>query len=104
MDELGWLVTDAIEGNARRGSANAINCYLDRDIDELMTRTRHRSAPAHQGKNPSARCVFNRPRRDLVRRDGVLREPDRGVPDLLAIAFYVVVYTIMLKRMYRRTS
>ena len=34
----GWLVVwTLIGGTLAAGSANAINCYLDRDIDELMT-------------------------------------------------------------------
>ena len=35
-------------GTLAAGSANAINCYLDRDIDLLMTRTRRRPLPPHQ--------------------------------------------------------
>ena len=47
--EWGWLVLwTMIGGTLAAGSANAINCYLDRDIDELMTRTRRRPLPAHQ--------------------------------------------------------
>jgi heme o synthase len=80
------------------GSANAINCYLDRDIDLLMARTRRRPLPAHQVE-PERAVVF-----------GVVL----GVVSfalmawsvnllaafltLLAIAFYVVVYTMLLKR------
>jgi len=42
-----WLtVWTLIGGTLAAGSANAINCYLDRDIDELMTRTRRRPLPA----------------------------------------------------------
>ncbi len=87
-------------GSLAAGSANAINQYLDRDIDLLM------SAPV------AARCP---PRRRARARDGVR---DRlGVISiaimawsvnlvaafltLLAIAFYVVVYTIILKRTTR---
>jgi protoheme IX farnesyltransferase len=87
-----------VGGTLAAGSANAINCYLDRDIDELMARTRRRPLPAHQ-VDPANAVVF-----------GLLL----GVVSfavlawfvnllsaflaLLAIAFYVVVYTIMLKR------
>ena len=53
-----WLtVWTLIGGTLAAGSANAINCYLDRDIDELMTRTRRRPLPAHQ-VDPQRAVVF----------------------------------------------
>ena len=95
----GWLVVwTLIGGTLAAGSANAINCYLDRDIDELMARTRRRPLPAHQVE-PERAVVF-----------GVALGIVSFVVmawfvnllaaylTLLAIAFYVVVYTIMLKR------
>ena len=95
----GWLVAwTLIGGTLAAGSANAINCYLDRDIDELMARTRRRPLPAHQVE-PERAVVF-----------GVALGIVSFVVmawfvnllaaylTLLAIAFYVVVYTIMLKR------
>ena len=87
-----------IGGTLAAGSANAINCYLDRDIDLLMMRTRRRPLPAHQVE-PERAVVF-----------GVVLGVISFVVmawfvnllaaflTLLAIAFYVVVYTIMLKR------
>ena len=95
----GWLALWTLVGGAlAAGSANAINCYLDRDIDELMARTRRRPLPAHEV--PPANAVafgialgvaafatlayfVNLPAAFLA---------------LLAIAFYVVIYTLMLKR------
>ena len=94
-----WLVLwTMIGGTLAAGSANSINCYLDRDIDLLMTRTRRRPLPAHEVE-PERAVVF-----------GILL----GVISfavmawfvnllaafltLLAIAFYVVVYTMILKR------
>ena len=87
-----------IGGTLAAGSANAINCYLDRDIDGLMTRTRRRPLPAHQVA-PERAVIF-----------GV----GLGIVSffvmawfvnllaafltLLAIGFYVVVYTMLLKR------
>ena len=36
-----------IGGTLAAGGANAINMYVDRDIDDLMRRTRHRPLPRH---------------------------------------------------------
>jgi len=97
--DWGWRVAwTLIGGTLAAGSANAINCYLDRDIDELMTRTRRRPLPAHQVE-PERAVVF-----------GIVL----GIASfalmawtvnllaafltLLAIGFYVVVYTMLLKR------
>ena len=95
----GWLVAwTLVGGTLAAGSANAINCYLDRDIDELMARTRRRPLPAHQVE-PERAVVFG-----IVL--GVISfavmayfvNLVAAFLTLLAIGFYVVVYTIMLKR------
>jgi protoheme IX farnesyltransferase len=94
-----WLtVWTLIGGTLAAGSANAINCYLDRDIDELMVRTRRRPLPAHQ-VDPERAVVFG-----LIL--GVISfvvlawfvNLLAAFLALLAIAFYVVVYTIVMKR------
>ena len=85
-------------GSLAAGSANAINQYLDRDIDLLMVRTRRRPLPAHDVP-PENAVVFG-----IVL--GVIAiammaffvNLVAAFLTLLAIAFYVVVYTIMLKR------
>jgi protoheme IX farnesyltransferase len=94
-----WLTLwTLVGGTLAAGSANAINCYLDRDIDELMVRTRRRPLPAHQ-VDPERAVVFGL----------VLGVASFAVLAwfvnllaaflaLLAIAFYVVVYTIVMKR------
>jgi heme o synthase len=98
IDWLGLVVWTMVGGTLAAGSANAINCYLDRDIDFLMARTRRRPLPAHEVE-PERAVVF-----------GILL----GVVSfavmawfvnlvaafltLLAIAFYVFVYTLLLKR------
>jgi len=87
-----------IGGTLAAGSANAINCYLDRDIDELMARTRRRPLPAHEVE-PANAVVFG-----IVL--GVVSVALMAYfvnllaafLTLLAIAFYVVVYTMLLKR------
>ncbi len=85
-------------GTLAAGSANAINCYLDRDIDLLMARTRRRPLPAHQVE-PANAVVFG-----IVL--GVVSFAVltlfvnllSAFLALLAIAFYVVIYTMLMKR------
>jgi heme o synthase len=94
-----WLVVwTLVGGSLAAGSANAINCYLDRDIDELMARTRRRPLPAHEVP-PENAVVFG-----IVL--GVISfavlayfaNLPAAFLALLAIAFYVLVYTLVLKR------
>jgi protoheme IX farnesyltransferase len=38
-----WLIiTVLVGGTLAAGAANALNCYIDRDIDQLMRRTKRR--------------------------------------------------------------
>ncbi len=94
-----WLVVwTMVGGTLAAGSANAINCYLDRDIDLLMTRTRRRPLPAHEVE-PERAVIFG-----IVL--GIISfalmawfvNLLAAFLTLLAIAFYVVVYTMVLKR------
>jgi protoheme IX farnesyltransferase len=92
------VVWTLIGGTLAAGSANAINCYLDRDIDELMARTRRRPLPAHQIE-PERAVAFGIAL-------GILSfalmawtiNLLAAFLTLLAIGFYVVVYTMLLKR------
>jgi protoheme IX farnesyltransferase len=85
-------------GSLAAGSANAINCYLDRDIDLLMSRTRRRPLPAHE-VDPEHAVLFG-----FVL--GVISfavmawfvNLVAAFLTMLAIAFYVVIYTMLLKR------
>ena len=94
-----WLtVWTLVGGTLAAGSANAINCYLDRDIDLLMARTRRRPLPAHE-VDPDRAVVFGLILGALA--FGVLAVFVNLLAawlGMLAIAFYVVVYTIWLKR------
>ena len=97
-DWVGLVFWTMIGGTLAAGSANAINCYLDRDIDLLMTRTRRRPLPAHQVE-PERAVVFGIAL-------GVVSflvmvyfvNLIAAFLTLLAIGFYVVVYTMLLKR------
>ena len=95
---LGLTVWTLIGGTLAAGSANAINCYLDRDIDLLMARTRRRPLPAHE-VDPERAVVFGLVLGAIA--FAVLAffvNLLAAFLGLLAIAFYVVVYTIFLKR------
>ena len=94
-----WLVlATLVGGSLAAGAANAINMYLDRDIDEVMRRTRSRPLPAHQISPERALAfgfwlgafsfVFL----------GMTVNVLAATLSLAAIAFYVVVYTMWLKR------
>jgi protoheme IX farnesyltransferase len=94
-----WLILATLLGGmVAAGSANAINCYLDRDVDEVMRRTRRRPLPAHRipperalafGYALGAISFFF-----LAIAVNVLA----ATLALSAIAFYVFVYTMWLKR------
>ena len=95
------VATTLIGGTLAAGAANALNCYVDRDIDALMRRTAGRPLVG-TGMRPRNALVFG-----LVLAAvsvAVLWLTTNVLSALLAlgaIAFYVVVYTMLLKR---RTS
>jgi protoheme IX farnesyltransferase len=94
-----WLVTfTMLGGTLAAGSANAINCYLDRDIDLLMTRTRRRPLPAH-AVAPEDALAFGLALGVVAFAIlAFLVNLIAAFLTLLAIGFYVVVYTMLLKR------
>jgi protoheme IX farnesyltransferase len=95
----GWtLVATLVGGSLAAGSANTINCYVDRDIDEVMHRTRKRPLVRHEVA-PRSALIFGVVL--AVLSTGLLGFTTNWLSALLAdaaIAFYVFVYTIGLKR------
>ena len=94
-----WLVlATVLGGSVVAGGANAMNMYFDRDIDELMRRTRSRPVPAGEVE-PEKAAAFGM----VMGATGFLFM-DLAVNLLAAcltlgaFAFYVVVYTLILKR------
>jgi protoheme IX farnesyltransferase len=98
LPDLGLVVATLLGGAMAAGSANCLNCYIDRDIDQIMGRTQRRSLPS--GKvQPTHALIF-----------GIVL----GIASFLvlttlvnllsavlacsAILFYVFVYTLGLKR------
>lgn len=101
LPSLALVVATLVGGTLAAASANALNCWYDRDIDVLMHRTEGRPL-ARAAVTPASALVFG-----LVL--GLLAAVELAVTTNLlaaglaiaAITFYVVVYTMWLKR---RTS
>jgi len=102
--QVGWdipardLILLALSGAVASMGASALNHYFDRDIDSLMERTSRRPIPAHK---IAARkvliyglcmCVLS------IGSSWFLLNPYVAAMIFIGIVFYVVVYTIWLKR------
>ncbi len=94
-----WLVAATLLGGTlAAASANAINMYLDRDIDQVMRRTRHRPLPGHKiAPDDALRFGFALGAVAFAWL-AVVVNLMAAVLALSAIAFYVFVYTMWLKR------
>lgn len=98
---LGLVVATVLGGTLSAGSANALNCVYDADIDERMRRTRRRALPRHI-VSPRAALVFGLALGVVsTLLLWVLVNPLSAGLALAANVFYVVGYTMILKR---RTS
>lgn len=94
-----WLMLATVAGGAvAAGGANAMNCYFDRDIDGMMLRTQGRPIPSGQIE-PERAAVFG------ILLGGIGFVTLEAFANLLAasltlgaFAFYIVVYTLILKR------
>ena len=109
LADRGWpswrlVVATMVGGALAAGAANVFNCYVDRDIDQLMHRTERRPLPMGE-ITPRAALVFG----------GVLTVASltllTGFTTPLAAAltagsilYYSVVYTIFLKRHTRHST
>ncbi len=94
-----WLVVATLLGGmVAAGSANAINCYLDRDVDEVMRRTRRRPLPAHRIAPERALAFGYALGAISFFFLAIVVNVLAATLALSAIAFYVFVYTMWLKR------
>jgi protoheme IX farnesyltransferase len=101
LPSIGLLAATLAGGALAAGSANALNCYYDRDIDAIMMRTKNRPLN-HSLVSPRRALIFGFVLGALSLT--LLWLTTNALSAALAaaaIAFYVVVYTRLLKR---RTS
>ena len=92
------LAATIVGGAAASGGASALNHFFDRDIDELMRRTRRRPLPAH--RVPDEWAVGLGITLNIIA-FAVLALFANVLAASLAIAgtlFYILVYTLWLKR------
>ncbi|PSK96764.1 protoheme IX farnesyltransferase [Murinocardiopsis flavida] len=95
---LGIAAATLVFGTMSAASANAINCYIDRDIDQEMRRTRRRPVAMDQ-VTPRGAMTYG-----LVLAAAstigfaALVNWLSAALSLFAIGFYIFVYTMLLKR------
>jgi heme o synthase len=99
------IVVTLVGGALAAGSANTLNCYIDRDIDAVMKRTSRRPLVAHSGAGGrtaikpgealASGIVLGVASTLLL---GLLANWVAAVLADSAILFYVFVYTLGLKR------
>jgi len=105
----GWpswrlLLATMVGGALAAGAANVFNCYVDRDIDQLMHRTERRPLPMGE-ITPRAALVFG-----VVLTAASLALMSSATSLLAAgltagsIFYYAVIYTIVLKRHTRHST
>ncbi len=98
LPPLGLVLATLLGGTLAAGSANTVNCYLDRDVDMLMRRTEGR--PLVTGMvSPREALAFGWVLGALaVGWLAVTVNVLSAALALAAILFYVLVYTMGLKR------
>ncbi len=76
VPSLGLVAAVLVGGSLAAGAANALNCYLDRGIDELMRRTSRRPAAGAYGLAPGGAGLRPRARHcRRARHGGVHQRP-----------------------------
>jgi protoheme IX farnesyltransferase len=94
-----WLVLGTLVGGTlSAASANAFNCYIDRDIDRVMNRTKKRPLVTGELTDREALVFAWATGVVSVLWLGLLVNWFAAALSLGAILFYVFVYTLWLKR------
>jgi heme o synthase len=98
LPSLATVLWTMAGGYLAAGGAGAINCYLDRDVDALMSRTCHRAIPGRRLPPQSALrfglllCILSM----IIMYSAV--NPMSMLLTAGGIFFYLPIYTIWLKR------
>jgi protoheme IX farnesyltransferase len=94
-----WLVLWTLIGGAlSAGSAGAFNCYIDRDMDRVMKRTSKRPLVTGELTDREALTFAWLIGAASIVLLGLLVNWLSALLSLVAIMFYVLVYTLVLKR------
>ena len=94
-----WLVlATLVGGTLSAASANALNCYIDRDIDRVMKRTKNRPLVTGELSGGEALAFATVSGVVSIVWLGVFANWLAASLSLVAILFYVLVYTLVLKR------
>lgn len=98
LPPLPLVLATLVGGAMAAGSANSINCYIDRDIDQIMGRTQRRSLPAGKVQPGNALIFGIALGLGSFAVLGLFVNLLSAVLSFAAILFYVFVYTLGLKR------
>lgn len=101
LPPLGITVATLVGGTLAAGSANAFNQVIEKDIDELMQRTKRRPLVEKQLTSRESLIFATLVGILSLSIFWIFTTPLATFLTLFAIAYYVIVYTILLKR---RTS
>jgi len=101
LPPLGITVATLLGGTLAAGSANAFNQVIEKDIDELMQRTKRRPLVEKQLTSRESLIFATLVGIFSLSIFWIFTTPLATFLTLVAIAYYVIVYTILLKR---RTS
>jgi protoheme IX farnesyltransferase len=98
IPSVATMLVILVGGALAAGAANALNCYLDRDIDQVMRRTSRRPLPAHT-VSPRAALAFGLTLAVIsVALMAAFTNLLAAALTAAAIAYYDLVYTMWLKR------
>jgi heme o synthase len=92
------LLVTLLGGTLAASSANVFNCLIDRDIDLLMERTRRRPLPAGRIKPYQAALFATTLGISSFVVLALFANLFSALLAILGIGFYVVIYTLWLKR------